>query len=468
MTKIAGSPFGSGSRRHRGVRGQKNTHKVKATAGGFITVRMLPAPGWDAMLTAYSAGGDPAKGSIMRKPQCTAGTVRGPSGGLPSYPLELVLHRAGTLNGAGSPTKSAEPPCAAFTADSTQMSQSSDSTRGGPGAHGGRHNAEQWLAAIVESSSDAIVAKDLDGIVTSWNRGAERLFGYNAAEIVGRPVATLIPQDRADEETAILTKIRKGEPVEPYETVRRRRDGSIVDVLLAVSPVKDAEGRLIGASKIARDNSERKRAQERQELLIREMNHRIRNLFAIVDGIIMVSARRFDKVDEFADAVRQRIDALSRAHGLILPEEQHAHRGADGSIQLGALIETILSPFVSSATGLGDRVRLRGCDVNLSQATATSLALLFYEFATNASKYGALSVPGGRVAIDCRDDGDKLVLTWSEKGSPLIEKVPPQGGFGTRLTRATVENQLRGTVVYDWTADGVSIRLEIPTARLAD
>ena len=120
----------------------------------------------------------------------------------------------------------------------------------------------QRLAAIVESSNDAIVSKDLNGIITSWNKGAERLFGYTAAEIVGKPVTILIPPERHDEELVILERIRRGEPIDHYETLRRRKDGTLVDISLTVSPVKNADGRIIGASKIARDITERKQAEQ--------------------------------------------------------------------------------------------------------------------------------------------------------------------------------------------------------------
>ena len=121
---------------------------------------------------------------------------------------------------------------------------------------------EHRLAAIVESSEDAIISKDLNGIITSWNEGAKRLFGYEAEEIVGKSLTLLIPPDRLPEEESILARIRRGERIEHYETIRRRKDGSLVDISLTVSPIKDEYDRIVGASKIARDITERKRASE--------------------------------------------------------------------------------------------------------------------------------------------------------------------------------------------------------------
>ncbi len=127
----------------------------------------------------------------------------------------------------------------------------------------------QHFSAVVESSDDAILTKDLNGIITSWNRGAERLFGYTAAETIGKSVTLLIPEERKDEEPDILSRIRRGERVDHYETIRRRKDGSLVDISLTVSAVRNHEGKIIGASKIARDITERRRTEEQQNLLLR-------------------------------------------------------------------------------------------------------------------------------------------------------------------------------------------------------
>src|SRR5947209_4882410 len=137
--------------------------------------------------------------------------------------------------------------------------------------------AKFWLAAIIESAEDAIVSKTLQGIITSWNKGAERLFGYKAEEIIGKPVNLLIPEDHPDEEPGILARIRSGERIDHYETVRVRKDGSLINISLTVSPIRDADGKIIGASKIARDITERKRADIRlQEALNQAENARRR------------------------------------------------------------------------------------------------------------------------------------------------------------------------------------------------
>src|SRR5438105_4253024 len=130
---------------------------------------------------------------------------------------------------------------------------------------------QQRFAAIVQSSDDAIIAKNLHGIITAWNGGAERLFGYSASEAVGRPITMIIPDDRRDEETRVIANVRAGRRIEPFETVRRRKDGTFVDVWVTISPVRDRTGAIVGISKIASDITARKRvAQLREELIERE------------------------------------------------------------------------------------------------------------------------------------------------------------------------------------------------------
>src|SRR5258706_785191 len=119
-------------------------------------------------------------------------------------------------------------------------------------------DGERRLAAIVDSSDDAIISKDLDGVIRSWNQGAERIFGYTAAEAIGRPITMLLPPERQDEEPNILERIRRGDRMDHYETVRCRKDGALIDISLTVSPIKESRDRGIGASKISRDITDRK------------------------------------------------------------------------------------------------------------------------------------------------------------------------------------------------------------------
>lgn len=325
--------------------------------------------------------------------------------------------------------------------------------------------AAQRIAAIVESSDDAIVAKDLDGVIINWNRGAERLFGYTAAEAIGKPVAMLIPLDRHNEEPDILSRIRRGERIDHYETIRRRKDGSLIEISLSISPIRNREGKVIGASKIARDITERRRAEEQQHLLIREMDHRVKNLFTLAGSLVSLSARSAHTPAELASAVRDRLTALARAHALTVPLTSQAN-GRTEQAALHKLIETVLAPYDSGLDGHQPRTRVVGTDISIGGSAVTSFALLLHEFATNAAKYGALSVPEGIVDISCHEDGDQFILTWTERGGPPVDQQTDGEGFGTALGKATVRSQLGGEIVRDWKPEGLSIRLSVARDRL--
>jgi PAS domain S-box-containing protein len=326
--------------------------------------------------------------------------------------------------------------------------------------------ASQQLAAIVESSDDAIVTKDLNGIITSWNRGAERLFGYCAEEVLGRSITILIPADRQDEEPGVLARIRRGERIDHYETVRRRKDGSLIDISLSVSPLKDADGRIVGASKIARDITERRRAQEQQHLLLREMGHRVKNLFAVASSVVSLSARSADTPESMAKAVRARLDALTRAQELTRPGLMGAPEKSDPDTTLQALVRTILSPYADGPSER-ERVSISGPDVPIAGSAVTSLALLLHEFATNAAKYGALACASGRIRLDWVADERELALTWQEHGGPAVKQPPQDEGFGSLLARRIVSGQFGGRLSRDWKPEGLTIHLSVPIEQLA-
>ncbi|WP_313393776.1 PAS domain S-box protein [Sphingobium yanoikuyae] len=325
---------------------------------------------------------------------------------------------------------------------------------------GGTHDAAAHLAAIVESSDDAILTKDLDGIVTSWNEAAERLFGYSAPEIIGKSITLLLPYDRQDEEAPILARLRRGERVRHYETVRRRKDGSLVDISLSVSPLRDPAGTVIGASTIARDISERKQAEEQQRLLLHEMDHRIRNLFTLSASLIRMSSSEVSSAEELATIVQERLGALARAHALTISKTPRA--GAGDSVGLHALLETIVAPYQTG--GDDPRIRIVGGDLDLAGAAVTALALIFYELATNAAKHGALSSPSGAVTIEAIVEDDTVSLIWDERGA-LVEEVPKKEGFGSKLERLAT-GQLGGDIEREWQPDGVRIVVTIARERL--
>ena len=332
-----------------------------------------------------------------------------------------------------------------------------------------RRRAEQVgqrLASIVESSDVAIVSQALDGVIGSWNPAAERLFGYSAKQAIGKPITILLPADRKDEEAGLLERIQRGERVDQYETVRRRRDGSLVDISLTVSPIRNGD-EVVGASQIARDNTERRRAQEQQTLLIKEMHHRVRNLFALAGSVVALSSRSARTAGEMAEAVQGRLGALARAHELTMPHLTLAGETPDPTTTLHELTREILSPYLDPASVTDPAVVIGGPEVAIGGRAITSLALLLHEFATNAAKHGALSCPEGRVHVDWSVQEHDLLLRWREQGGPTLDGRAQGEGFGSLLVRGTVQGQFGGRMSRDWGADGLTMTLTLPLARLS-
>jgi PAS domain S-box-containing protein len=321
--------------------------------------------------------------------------------------------------------------------------------------------AAQHYQAIIESSDDAILSKDLNGVILSWNRGAERLFGFTANEAIGKPVTIIIPRDRLDEEPTILKKIHCGERIEHFETVRQRKDGSFVDISLTISPIRNAGGKIVGASKIARDITELNKAREQQRLLLREMSHRVKNLFALSGSIVGLSARSAKSPHELAESTRARLSALARAHALTFSDG--FGDAARQPTTLQSLVRTIVAPFDEPAH---PRIAISGIDADVSGSAVTSLALLLHEFATNAAKYGALSTDTGSVKVVFAGEDDGILVHWTERGGPPV--AAPNGGlgFGAVLSKIAVSDQLGGEIVRDWRPDGLAIRMFVPRSRL--
>ena len=324
--------------------------------------------------------------------------------------------------------------------------------------------ANAWLKAIVDNSDDAILSKTLDGVITTWNRGAERLFGYTAAEAVGQPITIVIPEERLSEEAEILRRLRAGERIDHFETVRRRKDGGLVEISLTVSPVRsEITGEILGASKIARDITEQRRVSAEQAILLREMNHRVKNLFSIATGLVSLSARTSGTVSALAGDLTARLRALARAHELTLPDLTKDEAVSRATTVL-ALLQSILAPHRQEEEA---RIRVEGADAPLSGNALTSLALLLHELATNAVKYGALSLPEGRLSIVLSLEGETLRIDWEESdGPPVDEDGVRRHGFGTTLEQAALR-AMDGRIARVWKPRGVAITLVLPLAGLA-
>jgi two-component system CheB/CheR fusion protein len=320
-----------------------------------------------------------------------------------------------------------------------------------------RHEeAKGRLAAIVDSSQDAIIGHAFDGAITSWNSGAEAIFGYSATEAIGKPFATLIPENQKDEVPSLLDKLKRGERVDHFEIDRIRKDGKKIDVSLAISPIKDARGRMIAAATIARQFTERKAAEDHKSFLMAELDHRVKNTLMVITSLIAQTAKSAASPEKFAEIIEGRIQALSRVHNLL--NQNDWDRAALRDIVVGEL-----APYLDGNAG---NVVIDGqADVALTPKATQTLAMALHELATNAAKYGALSMPAGKVKVswsvaNSRKD-PQLSIEWVESDGPPV-KTPTRRGFGTQLIERIVNYDLQANVQRDFHAQGVRCKIEFP------
>lgn len=306
------------------------------------------------------------------------------------------------------------------------------------------------LATIVANSDDAIISKTLTGRITSWNAGAARIFGYDADEMVGQHISKIIPPDLMDEEKQIISRLTQGERIEHFETVRLAKDGRRIDISLTVSPMRDSAGRIIGASKVARDISDRKRAEETRRLLLDELNHRIKNTLATVQAIATQTLRRAATPSDFVDSFNGRIKALARAHGLL----------TGSSFQGAELVDLVREQLLLGGEE-DQRISWSGPALMLEAQPALHMALILHELGTNARKHGALSAPQGRIAVRWQvQPNNTFQLHWRETGGPPVAP-PSTQGFGTVL----IENSLRahgGEVTLTYAEGGLLCEISLP------
>ncbi|WP_240047490.1 PAS domain-containing protein [Sphingomonas panacisoli] len=252
--------------------------------------------------------------------------------------------------------------------------------------------------------------------------------------------------------------LTSGDPYE-IEYRLRYRDGTYRWVLGRALPIRDDEGKIVRWFGTCTDIHEQKLTLEEREVISQELSHRIKNIFSVVSGLIAFSARAHPEFRDIAGDLRDRITALGRAHDFVRPHSP-ASMPANQPNSLIGLLGELFEPY--QVTGQ-DRVSLKGDDVAIDDRSATPLALLFHELATNATKYGALSVPDGWVTVTMNSDGEAVTLDWREQGGPAV--TPPGGsGFGTQLMELSAVRQLGGTVARDWKADGLDVTVTVPLA----
>ncbi len=314
--------------------------------------------------------------------------------------------------------------------------------------------ARSRLAAIVESSQDAIVSHDLDGVVTSWNVGAEQLLGYSSSEAIGQSMPLLLEGALPDDWAHVLAKLQQGEPIAHFESVRGAKDGRSIEVSVTISPVREGDGRVAGASLVARDISERKAAERKAALLLGELDHRVKNILTIVSAVVTQTLKSTSTPEAFAVEVKGRIQAIAKAHGLLT-------QSGEGEVSLRAIVTTELAPYDRGKGNLA----ITGADVTLTPKAALALAMAVHELASNAAKYGALSTTSGRLTVtwDVVDGAGKpaLTLAWTETGGPAVQP-PKRRGFGTTLIERALTHELDAEVSREFLPAGLRCAVSIP------
>jgi PAS domain S-box-containing protein len=322
--------------------------------------------------------------------------------------------------------------------------------------------ANARLAAIVASTTDAIVAFAEDGRILAWNRGAEELFGYGEAEALGKPVGLLVPPDLPDgDTTGVFRRAMEGARVHEHETVRVAKSGKRIPVAVTASRMLAPSGRAMGVAGIFRDLRQRKAVEARQALLSREVDHRAKNALAVVQAALRLT--RAPDLPSYVQAITGRVTALARAQTLLANE---GWAGAD----LRAMLTAEMEAFLIDGGAGEPRATLAGPTVALPACAAQPLAMAVHELATNAVKYGALSVPAGRVSVLWRIEDDEtaeaqLRLRWLEVGGPPVPGPPVRRGFGSRVLEATLRYQLSGTVTLAWETTGLVCEIVVPLRR---
>lgn len=318
--------------------------------------------------------------------------------------------------------------------------------------------SEAFLRSVLDASADCIKVVEADGTLSYMNRNglcAMEIDDFSAVK--GAEWACLWPDETAGKVRGALEAAHKAERSH-FEAFCPTAKGTPKWWDVSVTPVRDEQRNLRRIVSISRDITERKRAEEKTKLLLRELNHRVKNLFTIASGMVNMTARSARSTAEMAEALGGRLMALARSHDLIRP----AITDEAGGLEVATLRELVTAVVAPHLAVSDDQLRLRGPDVEIGPGAATSFALMLHELATNSAKYGALSVSQGRLDICWEVGVEGLKLTWGESGGPAIDSPPERKGFGSQLARRSASGQLGGSIAYDWKPTGVQITVTAP------
>ena len=314
------------------------------------------------------------------------------------------------------------------------------------------------MAAIVDSSRDAIISVDADGLIDSWNPGAVTIFGFAATEMIGKPLSAMNDPAQPGDLPDCLALFREGSKTLHYEMSRIRADDTPVWVSVTESPLLNFSGSLVGASSIARDITDRRQAEHHGDILMNELNHRVKNSLAVVQAIASQTLRGDISLPHARVAFSERLRVMARAHDLLVASNWS---GTD----LASVIEATIDPHQGGKSRFG----VLGPYVGLRPQLAVTFSLALHELCTNAAKYGALSVPEGRVDITWTitgpADNPRLWWQWAESGGPVV-KAPLRKGFGSSLIEKVLPMELLGEVNVSYHNTGVICLLQSPVPGL--
>jgi PAS domain S-box-containing protein len=311
------------------------------------------------------------------------------------------------------------------------------------------------MTAVLNTIEEAIMTIDAKGVVKELNPAAARVFGYGADEVIGRNVKMLMPEPyHSDHDSYISNYLRTGQAKVigfGREVSGRRKDGSVFPMELAITEMTVSGRRMFTG--VVRDITERKQVEQHQELLVAELDHRVKNVLAQVAVVAMSTRQGSRSIDEFLRSLNGRIQSMAAAHTLL-------SKSGWQSVGLDALVRNQLAPYATDTN-----VTISGTDVMLIAAEIQAVARVLHELVTNAAKHGALSIPGGHVSVHWNrkpnGDGANLMLVWQEQGGPPV-KSEIQSSYGTNLIRNLIPHELGGMVELKFVPEGVSCRIEIP------
>ncbi|HEY1735144.1 MAG TPA: PAS domain S-box protein [Methylovirgula sp.] len=311
------------------------------------------------------------------------------------------------------------------------------------------------LAEIVASSIDAIFSIDFSDTILTWNNGAERLFGYTAQEALGRKADFLVPDKVLSERRANMQRLLAGEAIE-YQTRGLHKDGQSIDVWIRGAPVRGLDGNFVGGSLIVRDITAQTQREAHVRFLMRELTHRSKNLLAVIQAMARQSLILQTTPEDFVERFSERLSGLAGSHDLLSSDDW---AGA-------SLVQLIRSQLQHYGDLFGTRIQLQGPDLILRPEAAQNIGIALHELSTNAAKFGALSVPEGKVTISWKfttgaNDARRMHMNWEEKDGPPV--VPPDHrGFGHMVMDKITGQALGGRSQAQFAPEGVSWTLDVP------